>query len=75
MIKIKNIIKSSYNTASKCLGGLIFEYYKRLERKYYFLVIYESHILLKSIYLVMKTMQLVNVVLTSATADDNKHFA
>ena len=70
-----NIIITTYNTASKCLGDLIEEYYEREQRLDYFLVIDEAHLLLQHISLIEITKEFDKVALISATAEDIKHFA
>ena len=47
-----NTIVTTYNTASKCLGDLIEEYYMKEQQLDYFLVIDEAHLLLKHIGLI-----------------------
>ena len=47
-----NTIVTTYNTAFKCLGDLIEEYYMKEQRLDYFLVIDEAHLLLKHIGLI-----------------------
>ena len=70
-----NIIITTYDPASKCLGDLIEEYYMKEQRLDYFLVIDEVHLLLQHIGLIVITKELDRVALISATADDIKHFA
>ena len=70
-----NIIITTYNTASKCLGDLIEEYYEREQRLYYFLIIDEAHLMLQHISLIEITIEFDKVALISATADDIKYFA
>ncbi|KAK8890766.1 hypothetical protein M9Y10_035551 [Tritrichomonas musculus] len=70
-----NIIITTYDPASKCLGDLIEEYYMKKQRLDYFLVIDEVHLLLQHIGLIVITKELDRVALISATADDIKHFA
>ena len=47
-----NVIITTYNTASKCLGDLIEEYCINEQRLDYFLVIDEAHLLLQNIGLI-----------------------
>ena len=70
-----NVIITTYNTASKCLGDLLEEYYEQHKRLDYFLVIDEAHLLLQHIGLIEITKEFDKVALISATADDIKHFA
>ena len=70
-----NIIITTYNTASKCLGDLLEEYYMKEQRLDYFLVIDEAHMLLHHIGLIEITKEFDKVALISATADDIKNFA
>ena len=70
-----NVIITTYNTASKCLGDLIEEYYMSKQRLDYFLVIDEAHMLLQHIGLIEITKEFDKVALISATANDIKHFA
>ena len=70
-----NIFITTYNTASKCLGDLIEEYYEREQRLYYFLIIDEAHLMLQHISLIEITIEFDKVALISATADDIKYFA
>ena len=68
-------VNITYNTAAKCLGDIIEEYYEKQMRLDYFLIIHEAHMLLNHIGLIEITKEFDRVVLLSATADDNKHFA
>ena len=70
-----NKILTTYNTASKCLGDLIEEYYEREQRLNYFLVIEEAHLLLQHISLNEITKEFDKVALISTTDDDIKYFA
>ena len=70
-----NKIITTYNTASKCLGDLIEEYYEREQRLNYFLVIEEAHLLLQHISLNEITKEFDKVALISTTDDDIKYFA
>ena len=51
------IIITTYNTAPKCLGDLIKEYYMKEQRLDYFLVIDEAHMLLQHIGLIEITKE------------------
>lgn len=61
--KANNII-ITYNTASKCLGDLIGEYFEKEQLLDYFLMIDKAHLLLQYISF-----------LISATVDDVRDFA
>ncbi len=62
-----NVIITTYNSASKCLGDLIEEYYMNEQRLDYFLVIDEEHMLLQHIGLIEITKEFDRVALISAT--------
>ncbi len=62
-----NVIITTDNTASKCLGDLIEEYYMKEQRLDYFLVIDKAHLLLQHIGLIEITKEFDRVALISAT--------
>lgn len=70
-----NIVITTYNTASKCLGTLMEEYYAKHERLDYNLVIDEAHLLLQYISLIEITKEFDNVALITATPEDIINFA
>ena len=70
-----NIIITTYNTASKCLGDIIEEYYVREQWLDCYQVIDEAHLLIQHISLIRKIKDFDGVGLISSNADDIKHFA
>ena len=65
-----NVIITIYNTASKCLGDLVEEYYMREQQLDIFLVIDEAHLLLQHIGLIEITKDFDRLALISDTTDD-----
>lgn len=64
-----DVIITTYNTESKCLGDVIEEYYMKEKRLNYTLIVDESNLLLQYISLIEITKEFDKVGLISATSE------